>query len=204
MDISNNERDRSNTELKLLEALGEIIEKEGFEKIGVNSIATKAGVSKVLIYRYFGSLDDMILEYLTRKDFWINFTLEFPTNGDWQGFFKKMFHQQISRLREDKVSQRLHRFELSTKNSVIEKLRLKRESNGFALVAIISQLSNHPQKEVAALATILSAAITYLVLLSENCPFYNGIDLQTKEGWEQLTIGINLLVDKWAESSKQS
>lgn len=200
MNDSSNEKDRSNTELKLLEALGHIIEKEGFEKVGVNSIATKAGVSKVLIYRYFGSIDEMILEYLTRKDFWINYSLEFPTNGDWLGFIKGMFRKQILHLREDKVSQRLHRFELSTNNSTIEKLRLKRESNGIALVAIVSQLSNHPQKEIAALATLLSAAITYLVMLSENCPLYNGIDLQTNEGWEQLASGIDLLVDKWAES----
>jgi AcrR family transcriptional regulator len=195
-----NEKDRSNTEQKLLSALENIIEEDGFEKLGVNAIASKAGVSKVLIYRYFGSVDNMILEFLSQKDFWINFSVEFPNGGDLKEFIKKMFRGQISQLREDKLSQRLHRWELSTNNSIIDKLRLKRESKGITLVTIVSQLSQHPQEEVAALATIMSASITYLTLLSESCPIYNGIDLQSDRGWEQIALGLDLLIDKWYES----
>lgn len=195
-----NEKDRSNTEQKLLAALENIIEEDGFEKLGVNAIASKAGVSKVLIYRYFGSVDNMILEFLSQKDFWINFSVEFPNGEDLKEFIKKMFRGQISQLREDKLSQRLHRWELSTNNSIIDKLRLKRESKGITLVTIVSQLSQHSQEEVAALATIMSASITYLTLLSESCPIYNGIDLQSDRGWEQIALGLDLLIDKWYES----
>ena len=53
------------------------------------------------------------------------------------------------------------------------------------------------QEEVAAIATLLSAAISYLVLLSDNCSMYNGVDLQSDKGWGQLACGIDLLVDKW-------
>lgn len=68
MEGVNNEKDRDFTTKRLLDAVGEIIIKDGFDKVGVNAIASKAGVSKVLIYRYFGSVDNMIVEYLSQDD----------------------------------------------------------------------------------------------------------------------------------------
>lgn len=193
----NNEKDRESTEKKLLEAVGEIIIKYGFDKVGVNAIASKAGVSKVLIYRYFGSIDNIIVEYLSQNDFWLSFSVDFPKDKNLKGFIKKMFRDQIIQLRSSKLEQELYRWELTNHNGVIEKLRLKREAKGITLITIISQLAKHPQEEVAAIATLLSAAISYLVLLSDNCSMYNGIDLQSDKGWDQLAFGIDLLVDKW-------
>lgn len=197
MEKFDNERGKSNTKLKLLNALEFIIRNDGFEKIGVNAIAMKAGVSKVLIYRYFGSVDEMIIEFLAQTDFWINFSIDLPNGGDLKNFIKKMFRDQIAQLRSDKIIQKLYRWELSTNNNVMDRLRLKRESKGITLVTIISQLSKHPQEEIAALATIMSASISYLVILSENCAIYNGIDLQNDKGWEQISKGMDLLIDKW-------
>ena len=197
MENINNEKDRDFTTKRLLDAVGEIIIKDGFDKVGVNAIASKAGVSKVLIYRYFGSVDNMIVEYLSQNDFWVNFSVDFPKNENLKEFIKKMFRDQINQLRNNKLAQELYRWELTSHNNVIEKLRLKREAKGVTLITIVSQLSNHPHEEVASIATLLSAAISYLILLSNNCPTYNGIDLQNDKGWEQIACGIDLLVDKW-------
>lgn len=201
MESSNKEKDRQSTEKRLLEAIGKIIIEDGFEKVGINAIASQAGVSKVLIYRYFGSLDNMIVEYLSQNDFWINFSVDFPKDENLKGFIKKMFRDQIHQLRTNKVVQQLYRWELTTNSrsnsNIIEKLRLKREAKGITIITIVSQLTKHPQEEVAAIATLLSAAINYLVLLSDSCSVYNGIDLQNDKGWEQLTKSIDWLVDKW-------
>ena len=45
------------------------------------------------------------------------------------------------------------------------------------------------------LASLLSASVTYLVLLGEFCPVYNGISLQEDAGWERIGQGIDRLVD---------
>lgn len=198
--MSEKEKDRSVTENKLLKALESIIIEEGFEKLGVNQVASRAGVSKVLIYRYFESLDNMILEYLMKQDFWINVSLNIPDGSDLKNYIKKIFHNQISVLRTDKISQRLKRWELTASNNSIDKLRLKRESKNVTLITLISHLGQHPQEEVAVLASIIGAAINYLVLLSENCPIYNGIDLQTDKGWEQIKSGVDLLIDRWIDN----
>ena len=56
-------KNRELTEFALLNAVNTLIEDEGFENLGVNAVAAKAGVSKMLIYRYFDSLDGLIAAY---------------------------------------------------------------------------------------------------------------------------------------------
>lgn len=202
MESISNEKDKGNTKKKLLEALASIVETEGFEKIGVNVIATKAGVSKVLIYRYFGSVDNMIIEYLSENNFWANFSVELPKNDNIRDFIKQMFRNQIAGLRQSIVMRRIQRWELTVNNTVIEKLRLKRESKAITLITVISQLTNHDQEEVAALATIMSTSLTYLSFYSETSPIYNGIDLHNDRGWEQIAKGVDLIIDMWFDYKK--
>ena len=59
-------KDKELTQEKILEAVDSIIVNDGFERVGVNAIAQNAGVSKMLIYRYFGGLDELIAQYLLR------------------------------------------------------------------------------------------------------------------------------------------
>ena len=54
------ERDREATERRLLDTIGKMIAEDGFEKIGINAIATQSNVSKILIYRYFGSVEGLM------------------------------------------------------------------------------------------------------------------------------------------------
>lgn len=43
-------KNRQATELTLIKAVNDIIEESGFEGLGINAVATKAGVSKMLIH----------------------------------------------------------------------------------------------------------------------------------------------------------
>jgi hypothetical protein len=53
-------RDRAATEERILAAVGQVLARDGFGAIGVNAIAREAGVDKVLIYRYFGGLPELL------------------------------------------------------------------------------------------------------------------------------------------------
>lgn len=190
-------KNRQATEMSLIKAVNDIIEESGFEGLGINAVATKSGVAKVLIYRYFDSLDGLIAAYIQQNDFWINFNEQLPDKAHISEFIKKAFKRQIVELRKSYTMKRLYRWELSTDNKIVRELRDKREKKGVWLVEAISKLTQHPQRETAAVATIISAAISYLALLEENCPVYNGLKIQAETGWEQLEDGINLLVDLW-------
>lgn len=62
-------KNKENTKRKLIESVGSIIENEGVNKLGVNKVAKAAGVSKVLIYRYFGGYHQLLMEYTIRNNF---------------------------------------------------------------------------------------------------------------------------------------
>lgn len=188
-------KNRQATELTLIKAVNDIIEESGFEGLGINAIAAKAKVSKMLIYRYFNSLDGLIAAYIRQNDYWINFNEELPDKEHLSEFIKQIFKRQIIQLRESYTLKRLYRWELSTDNKFVKELRDKREEKGLWLIEAVSRLSKHPQKETAAVASIITAAISYLALLEENCQVYNGLKIQQETGWEQLEEGINLLVD---------
>lgn len=194
-------KNRQATELTLIKAVDDIIEENGFEGLGINAIAAKAKVSKMLIYRYFNSLDGLIAAYIRQNDYWINFNEELPDKEHLSEFIKQIFKRQIIQLRESYTLKRLYRWELSTDNKFVKELRDKREEKGIWLIDAVSRLSKHPQKETAAVASLITAAISYLALLEENCQVYNGLKIQQETGWEQLEEGINLLVDLWLQKT---
>ncbi len=50
------QRDSEKTRQKILAGLEKLITRDGFTAVGVNAVAREAGIDKVLIYRYFGSM----------------------------------------------------------------------------------------------------------------------------------------------------
>lgn len=196
-------KSREQTECKILEAVASIVESDGFEKLGINTIALKANVSKMLIYRYFGGLEELVARFIMQKDYWANtdtLILNPHSVGD---SIKSMFRNQIEQLRNDVTLRRLCRWELSCHNASIDRLRDKREENGCNLIKVVSRLTGCSNSEVASLASILSASISYLTLIEDRCPTYNGIALQTDKGWEQIAQGVDMIVDLWIKSIQE-
>lgn len=196
-------KSREQTESKILEAVASIVVSDGFEKLGINTIALKANVSKMLIYRYFGGLEELVARFIMQKDYWANtdtLILNPHSVGD---SIKSMFRNQIEQLRNDVTLRRLCRWELSCHNASIDRLRDKREENGCNLIKVVSRLTGCSNSEVASLASILSASISYLTLIEDQCPTYNGIALQTDKGWEQIAQGVDMIVDLWIKSIQE-
>lgn len=193
-------RNREQTAQRILEAVGSIIENQGFEKVGINAIAAEAGVSKMLIYRYFGGLEELVTQYLLQKDYWANTDIDDINREAVGESIKSMFCRQIEQLRNDVTLRRLYRWELYSNNVNIQQLRDKREENGCNIIRMVSALTGCSDTKVAALASILSASISYLALMEDQCQTYNGICLQTDEGWNQLVQGIEMIIDLWIKS----
>ena len=54
---------RLRTEQRLVSAVGELLRESGVAALGVNAVAERAGVEKVLVYRYYGGLDGLMEAY---------------------------------------------------------------------------------------------------------------------------------------------
>ncbi len=93
-------KDRNQTERRILDAVGTIVETEGFEAVGVNAVASESGVSKVLIYRYFGSIEQLLAKYLEDNDFWLNTEFPIQQYDNVKEFSKAVFRAYIDMLRK--------------------------------------------------------------------------------------------------------
>jgi AcrR family transcriptional regulator len=69
-------KNRSETEKNILAAVTGIVRERGFGALGVNAVAEAAGVSKVLIYRYFGSYRGLLEDWALQRNFWFTGTVE--------------------------------------------------------------------------------------------------------------------------------
>jgi transcriptional regulator len=189
------ERDRETTEKRLIDTIGKTIADTGFEKTGINAVAAQSGVSKILIYRYFGSIEGLMAAYIRKHDFWLNLPDETTDREHLPEYLKTMFRRQIERLRNDITLRRLYRWELSSGNDMIAQIRQQREATGISRIKRVCELSDHPQKDIEVMASVITASITYLTMLGEFCPVYNGIAINEESGWEQISAGIDTIID---------
>ena len=197
METKNSGKDKERTKQRLIEAVGSLLRTKGFQQVKVNEVAAEAQVSKILIYRYFGGIDGLIDAYIRQKDFWISYQLEKETREDIQLAIKQMYREQIQSMRADQAFRELHLKELADKKPLSDEIEKIRESNGIQLIEKVQEITQKPKGEVAALASILGGAITYLHLYEAMRDEYNGIDLKSEEGWEQIAQGCDLLIDLW-------
>lgn len=176
------------TEIKLIESVNSIIEKEGFSKLGVNKIAREAGCDKVLIYRYFGGLEGLVTAWATKYDFYTQAynsfvaKIEYVDNKMLRSITKDILMTQLDFTRNSVTIQQLLLWEMSgdTKFMAIRKLR---EENGYRLQVVLEEKLLSSQENMNMYITVLISSINYVVLSATQYPFFNGTDFSKEASW---------------------
>lgn len=195
--IRNKERSRQ----KLLKAVGKILIKSGPAKLGVNHIATVAKVDKKMIYKYFGSLNGLLDEYLSSRDFWSNvkddkLPTEFPEGG--RSFVKDMVQAQFNYVKADKEFQKILLWRLSEPRTALKDLTDRQEANGEMLLQGITDpyFGANAERYRATMAVII-AGTYYLNLFAElNGSSFCGIDVATTDGRNEIQRALAFLIDQ--------
>jgi len=164
--------------------------------VGINAVAAESGVSKILIYRYFGTIEQLLAKYMEQNDFWLNFNLAQLPQGDVKEFSKQIFRAYIQMLRNSPALRKLYRWELSSKHPSIEQLRQRREETALKIIGSVCELSGESFDRVAGISTLVTASVSYLCILGENCGVYNSLQIDSDSGWEKLLETIDFMFDK--------
>lgn len=198
-------RDREQTERQLVEAVGAIVRDEGFDAVGVNAVARRAGVDKVLIYRYFGDLDGLLAAWIATQDY---FSRLQDLLGDTRGAEGKdeimaiargVLVGQLRAMTGNRELREIFRWELGTRNAVTDEIARRREKQGSAVTKVFERAIDDPSVDVRAVVTLLSAGINYLALRAQTADVYNGIPLTGRRGWTRIEGAIDLLLDLLAD-----
>jgi len=194
-------RDSEATQQRILRAVGRLLARRGFVGLGVNAIAREARVDKVLIYRYFGGLPELLEAFAERSDFWpeadeaAGAPREVTAGWTTAEAGAAMLRGLLRGLRARPMTQEVLRWELTASNELTAKLAELRERRGLEMLRrAAGDPSLPPGTDVAAVAAVLSAGLIYLVLRSKSAPAWLGVSLADEQGWERLERAVDTIV----------
>ena len=187
------ERNRKKTEEKFINAVHSILLEEGYAAVGVNAVADKAGVNKVLLYRYFGGLEGLLERYISRMD-------PFPdliraVEQELQGkesvgiaeVSRIIFSNLEKAVTENPSFAEILKWEIVSDNPLTKKIAESREQNGVRLTEYLkSRFTWNETKDVEAVLAVLTGGLFYLWLRKDSADYYNGVPLNRPEGRNRL------------------
>jgi len=185
-------RDREATEQRLIAAVGALLAREGFGSLGINSVARRAGVDKVLIYRYFGGMPGLLRAFGRSEAFWPTVDevvgsgssdiRDLPLGDRW-GVGLARYARALHRR---SVAREILAWEQVEKNELTEILCDIREEWFTELLRALPDDPVATDADLAASVLFIVAAIHFLVARSRLHDDFSGMEIDTDEGWDHI------------------
>ena len=197
-----NPRDRAATEARILGAVGEVLARDGFGAIGVNAIAKQAGVDKVLIYRYFGGLPELLTAWGRSGRFWPSVDevlqsapadlLQRPLADRFAHFFEHF----IDALRARPLTLEILAAEVVQRNELTAILEAEREAWGLEAARVLGgpELAREPW--AGTLMNVLVAGVQHLLVRARQIRIWSGMDLHSDAAWLQIRGAVREMAAK--------
>jgi len=194
-------RDRGATRARLIAAVGNLLAREGFKGLGVNAVAREAGVDKVLIYRYFGGLPELIVAFGREGNFWPS--IKELAGGDVEAYGRLPVTEQLCQLsrnfihaiRKRPLTQEILAWEMIERNELTAELESIRENTMMNFFDMFFPAADKRLPDIAALGAVIGAGVSYLVCRGRQIRVYNGVDLQSEAGWQRLELAIDTMIN---------
>lgn len=182
--------DREQSRQRLINAVGRLLANEGPDKVGINAIAKTAGLDKVLIYRYFDGLPNLLRAYGESGDFWPSVE---EVLGDEQSLrllpperrLERILNNLLAGLQRRPHTVAIMAWELAHQNPLTQMLAEVREAWGEAVLRRASQDLPARPEDIAAIANLLVAGLHYLLIRARTAERFGGIALRDEAGWQR-------------------
>jgi AcrR family transcriptional regulator len=192
------ERDRTKTEKQIIDAVAQILADKGFAALGINAIARQAGVDKVLIYRYFGGLPELLEAFAKTPEHWSSY--EEMAGGELEALnslprgerLATIVNGMASAFRKRPMSLEAMAWETVETNKLTRILAETRERSGKRL---LKQLDVEPADDEWLAFSLLSAGVLYLSMLARHEAHWAGIPIQEEHGWKQIERGVKRMLE---------
>jgi AcrR family transcriptional regulator len=192
-------RDKDATKERLLDAVGAILAREGFGALGINSVAHEAGVDKVLIYRYFGGMTQLLHAFGRSGDFWPSIEevigddssemMQLPLADRWAVGLSRY----AGALRRRPVTKEILAWEQVEQNELTDILREARGDWFEELMTHFPDDNGATEADLVGTILVIVGAIHYFVVLSRLRTDFSGIVVDTDEGWRHIDTVISAI-----------
>lgn len=191
-------RDRAATEERLLAAVGTVLARDGFGAVGVNAVAREAGVDKVLIYRYFGGLPELLRAWGASGRFWPTVEellaarpglLALPLAERWAAFFEHF----IDALRARPLTIEVLAAEIVERNALTAILEDEREAWGEQAFRVLGGAELAARPHLRGITLLLVAGVQHLLVRARTLRVFGGLDLQADADWARIKADVGTL-----------
>jgi AcrR family transcriptional regulator len=199
-----NIKNRKETERRLIQAVGEIFRTEGYAGIRLNRISRQATINKNLIYRYFGSPQELFKVYIEQQDFWsfyrdhLDEILAANKLDKGRKLAKTILENQLNYFFDNEQMQQLIRWEISEKNPISRGISDMREHIGEQMLQLTDEHFKNSYVNFRVLLALMIAGVYYIVLHTKiNGSTFCGIDINNPDDMQKLHSTMQQMID-WA------
>ena len=189
-------RNRTETIQRIVKALEELIAEQGLAGAGINRVARKAGVSKALIYRYFGSLDSLISYYVKMGKLFPAFSAETldQIRPIQKSDLAPIWHRQVLQLyrsfRASKTARELLKATVAENNVTA---CVVSQAVDEEMTRLVEQLSFVKGTDSKAVSAVIFGAMSYLTIMAQNNQPMIGLDLRSEKDWKRIEEAVKLI-----------
>lgn len=172
-----------------------VVEKHGLLGITANMLMAEAGIESPVFYNRYGSIDDLIYEYVSEKDFWIAGKLPYKDiekNGP-EEYYVNTLLKLGDMLRESKLTRDTLIWELSSDSEAASRIAGLKEMENEALLVYYSKVFKDTDVDIRTITAMLIAGIYWLNLHKDKSTFC-GIDLNTEADRDKLAKLLRAIV----------
>lgn len=164
-------RDPDRMRRALIDAIGEILEKQGFTGLGVNNIARHLDRDKNLVRYYFGNVQNLKKAFIMEKDYWPPFFERFRLQGevtrdDVHKLFVELMRENYAFFKGNKEMQNIIKWQITENLPLLRSISDNREEEGEKLLLLTDRFFAGTSVSFRSVICLLLGGIYYVVMHS--------------------------------------
>lgn len=193
--------DKERSMRKLIDAVGAVIQTEGYTGLTSTNISRIAGLDRRLISLYFGSVNNLVETYVKSKDYWVAATGEASAlmkqnkGKNTRELLEAVLLNQLDYFYSNAEMQKIVLWQLSEQTEVMKHVCTEREKLSTIFFALSDKELEGSPIDLRATAALLVAGIYYLVLHAKSdSGLFCEININSEQGMNRIKDAVKTIL----------
>ena len=185
---------RTNIEIKksIFDAVYQIVKEKGFSVLSINLIAEYSKVSPVIIGKRFKDLDDIIDQFVSRWEYWIDAFCDNSSKERTRASYQNTIETIMDIIWKKKAIQQILAWEIVEDSPLLEPVIMEREVRIAKMTNRFAPVFEGTKYDIRLITAILFSAVYYMASYKKKESYF-GMNIKGNTGNLKLLEGINQL-----------
>ena len=187
---------RTNIEIKksIFDAVYQIVKERGFPVLSINLIAEYSKVSPIIIGKRFKDLDDIIDQFISRWEYWIDLFSDSGSKERSKASYQYTLETILDIIWKKKAIQQILAWEIMEDSPLLEPIIMQREAKIAKLTNRYAPMFDGTEYDIRLITAILLSAVYYMAGYKKKESYF-GLNIKGNTGNLKLLEGINQISD---------